>query len=392
MGPLLHLPTLLLVTVTTSTVMAASLLLVRADRRREGLGTWAVALLLHALACALLAGRGKLPDMLSVMLANALMSGVFSCLLGAIHQFQGRPLPWGWMLAPVAFTGILFTVFLHVLQMRLMLASGILSIQLVLALRALALVDRRDAGRGVWFVFGGLLLLLLLLLARGVEAALGVGPSDAVSQGDLGEHFVVFLVTFIVVQSSSFGFVLMAMDRATEINRRLAAQDPLTGVPNRRATIAALEQRVAQSSRSGEPIAVMMVDIDHFKHINDRFGHLAGDQVLRGVVATLNSRLRKQDLVGRYGGEEFLLLLPSTPLAGATTLARQLCVAVEQARLESAGHRVPVTLSIGVAAGVPQPGDNWEHLVAAADAEMYRAKHGGRNQVAACAFPAVRAA
>ncbi|AVS68678.1 hypothetical protein C8245_06205 [Paracidovorax avenae] len=99
------------------------------------------------------------------------------------------------------------------------------------------------------------------------------------------------------------------------------------------------------------------------------------------------SRLRSQDLIGRYGGEEFLVLLPRTPLAGALVLAGELRAAVEQAHFEFVGRTVPVTLSIGVAGGVLEPGDRWDGLVAAADEAMYRAKRAGRNQVAAAEAP-----
>ena len=191
----------------------------------------------------------------------------------------------------------------------------------------------------------------------------------------------------MTVQASSFGFVLMAKDRADEANRRLAAQDPLTGVPNRRSTIAALDRSVAQAVRAHEPLALMMVDIDHFKRINDGLGHLGGDEVLCRVVDVLRERLRTQDLVGRYGGEEFLVLLPRTPLASALELARQLCAAVEHTRFDVGGRTVPVTLSIGVVGGSLEPGDSWDGLIAAADEAMYRAKHAGRNRVEAAAAP-----
>ncbi|WP_353619144.1 GGDEF domain-containing protein [Paracidovorax cattleyae] len=158
----------------------------------------------------------------------------------------------------------------------------------------------------------------------------------------------------------------------------MAARDPLTDVPNRRATIASLDRGVAQAVRGGEPLSVMMLDIDHFKRINDGLGHLVGDQVLCGVVDVLGERLRSQDLIGRYGGEEFLVLLPRTALAGARVLADELRAAVEQAHFEFVGRTVPVTLSIGVAGGVLRPGDRWDGLVAA--------------RTRPCTAPSVRAA
>jgi diguanylate cyclase (GGDEF)-like protein len=138
----------------------------------------------------------------------------------------------------------------------------------------------------------------------------------------------------------------------------------------------------------------MMVDIDHFKRVNDRYGHPAGDQVLCSVVNVLSERVRAQDLVGRYGGEEFMVVLPDTTLLGAEQLARELCKAVEESRcrIRAVGGAAPdattdaalgiaVTVSIGVFGGRLEPGDSWDLLIAAADRALYQAKENGRNRV-----------
>lgn len=376
----LHVPTLLFVTIVASVLVAAGLLVVGANRRREGLGWWALGLLLHALAYVLLAGRGQLPDVISIIVANMLTSGVFACLLGGVYQFLGRSMPWARMLVPVAITGVLFTAFLDDYPMRLVLTGVIYPLQLLMPLLALWRSGALRSGRGAWLVFLGLLLQSLMLVVRAVMTALGLMPGGGVMEGGLVQHLT-FLLAFVTVQSSSFGYVLMALERADAASRRLAAQDPLTGVPNRRATIAALEAGAAQSLQAGHPLALLMVDVDHFKSINDDLGHLAGDRVLCGVVDVLCAQLRAQDFIGRYGGEEFLVLLPRTPVAGAVELARKLCTAVEQARFRHAGRELPVTISVGAVSARVQPGDRWECLIDAADAAMYRAKRAGRNRV-----------
>ena len=176
----------------------------------------------------------------------------------------------------------------------------------------------------------------------------------------------------------------MSRDRADENNRVLAALDPLTGVANRRSLIAALDRDMARAQRMREPMALMMVDIDHFKDVNDRYGHPAGDRVLCSVVNVLRQRVRAQDLVGRYGGEEFMVLLPDTGLTGAQQLARALCKAVEESRCPADGVPGPgiaVTVSIGVFGGRLESGDSWDMLIAAADSALYQAKNNGRNRV-----------
>ncbi len=176
----------------------------------------------------------------------------------------------------------------------------------------------------------------------------------------------------------------------------LARRDGLTGLPNRRSADEQLAQALAQQCRSGRPLSVAVIDIDHFKAVNDGHGHAAGDAVLRAVAQALAGQVRQSDLVARLGGEEFLLLMPDTELAGARTLCEKLRAAVAALRLplpaaaETAS--LTVTVSIGVAAasaahtaGRQGPSRGADALVAAADRALYAAKQGGRNRVVVAA-------
>ncbi len=190
-----------------------------------------------------------------------------------------------------------------------------------------------------------------------------------------------FTTSCIGVLVTSMGFLFMGKERADQLNHRLAAQDALTGVANRRCVLAALERDLARCQRLGEPLALVMIDLDHFKQVNDRFGHPAGDAVLCSVADTLVQRVRAQDLVGRYGGEEFLVVLPCTGRDGAWQLAQQLCAAVQAAPCLWQGASIAVTVSVGVWAGPLEPNAHWGPLLQAADAALYRAKAAGRNRV-----------
>ena len=150
---------------------------------------------------------------------------------------------------------------------------------------------------------------------------------------------------------------------------------------NRRSIVAALDRDVGRAIRARESMAVMMVDIDHFKIVNDTYGHLAGDQVLRCVVDVIQHRIRAQDIVGRYGGEEFLVVLTDTSAQGAQQLAEQLRAAVEATHCTYTCASISVTVSVGVFGGRLEPGDSWDQLIHAADLALYRAKQGGRNRV-----------
>jgi len=166
---------------------------------------------------------------------------------------------------------------------------------------------------------------------------------------------------------------------------QLAAQDALTGVGNRRSFEQALAQAWAHSRRRQEPIALVMVDVDHFKQYNDSLGHPAGDDCLRQVAALLQTGLhRPEDRVFRYGGEEFVLLLTATDVNGAVHCSEQLRRAVE-ARALPHPHGV-VTISLGVASTIPdQRSSDGEamQLLARADSALYRAKEEGRNRLVA---------
>ena len=163
--------------------------------------------------------------------------------------------------------------------------------------------------------------------------------------------------------------------------QQLASHDPLTGVMNARAYYAACNQHIALSQRQGQPFAVLFVDLDHFKSVNDTHGHAAGDEVLRTVATTLRQKLRSTDLLGRIGGEEFCAFLPATVLEGACRLAEDLRLAVQACQPQiTFDQRLTITASIGVAASTGQE-TSLQALQHQADEAMYQAKKGGRNRV-----------
>ena len=156
-----------------------------------------------------------------------------------------------------------------------------------------------------------------------------------------------------------------------------AVHDSLTGILNRKATLAALAREIARSKREKRPLSIGMLDIDHFKNINDTYGHQAGDQVLRGVVGTLSKTLREYDILGRMGGDEFLVIAPGT--GTATGLYQRLRTLVESTKIAIRSGKISVTISIGAADAVV--GAETDSVLAAADAALSVAKRTGRNCV-----------
>jgi diguanylate cyclase (GGDEF)-like protein len=173
----------------------------------------------------------------------------------------------------------------------------------------------------------------------------------------------------------------MVTDRTRELedaNRRLetiAHVDGLTGIPNRRRLDDYLNSVWASSSVRGRPLAVLAIDVDHFKRYNDQHGHLAGDQLLKSLATRLTRCLRRtEDLIARYGGEEFIAVLPGADLEVASEVAELMRARVEESTLGA-------TVSIGVASAIPGESARLEALVGDADAALYAAKHAGRNCV-----------
>ncbi len=183
-----------------------------------------------------------------------------------------------------------------------------------------------------------------------------------------------------------------------KLNRELRAQqdtlqeqasfDALTGLPNRRSIMNTLEQELSRTMRTGQPIGVVMCDLDHFKNLNDTWGHLAGDAVLRETARRMQSVARPYDTVGRYGGEEFLLVMPRCDEEGSVSLAERVRTAVGETEMSLDEGTFTVTLSLGITtSGLVQDA---AALIDIADMALYRAKHGGRNRVELATLEEVR--
>jgi diguanylate cyclase (GGDEF)-like protein len=173
---------------------------------------------------------------------------------------------------------------------------------------------------------------------------------------------------------------LRAQRAALSEAERRAQTDPLTGVLNRRSLIERLDAACARAKARGLPIALLFIDLDHFKQINDTFGHPAGDACLRAIIEPIHAELRQSDVIGRYGGEEFVVILSSADAVGATAIAQRIVDRVAAVRVCGFGEPISVTCSIGIAAS-DTLGIWGEPLLAQADAAVYVAKRSGRNQI-----------
>lgn len=161
--------------------------------------------------------------------------------------------------------------------------------------------------------------------------------------------------------------------------REQANTDPLTGLANRRFFGTIAEKELSLMRRQQDNFSVIMMDIDHFKSVNDTYGHPAGDEILKQVAATLSDSVREEDTVARIGGEEFVVCSPASNRLAAIVLAERLRKSVESLEIEIDGNQIPVTISLGISL-LPHDGDNLEALLATADERLYIAKQAGRNR------------
>jgi diguanylate cyclase (GGDEF)-like protein len=155
--------------------------------------------------------------------------------------------------------------------------------------------------------------------------------------------------------------------------------DALTYLPNRKQIIGDLQREVAFSDNYGTPLTISMLDVDHFKQVNDTYGHAVGDDVLRRLASEMRDHIRYPDTIGRYGGDEFLIVLPHSTLRAAAQQAERLCKHVRSLQIKSGDQEIGTAISIGVAQYKIHQED-WQTLLARADGALYQAKNNGRNQ------------
>jgi diguanylate cyclase (GGDEF)-like protein len=193
-------------------------------------------------------------------------------------------------------------------------------------------------------------------------------------------HAVSFITVIILVSGSTFGFIWMVSKRLEHELTQLASLDPLTKILNRRGIENLAAREFSKMGRTESELAIVLMDIDGFKHLNDSFGHDAGDTVLKSVAKLLQQNLRPYDILGRLGGDELILLLPDTELDKALTIVERLRKLIEDHSIALDEHTIRITASFGVVTTTSQP-NALEELLPDADKALYQSKNQGGNKV-----------
>jgi diguanylate cyclase (GGDEF)-like protein len=372
--------TLYFVATMVAAMLGLMLLFFGKQENNSALTWWGTAYLLGAASVALWTlANGALGEMLSLAL-NAV--GFIACgmVWNAARVFHGRkPNLAGLVLGAIAW--IIAVLLLDPRQAALRMTAGAGIVAVYAALTAGELwAERRKSLRRRWPaivvpLMHGFALMLPILLGDLLH------PSDGKFSSSIWVTlFAIELILYAV--GTVFVIFMLVSERTVRAHKAAAAMDPLTGMLNRRGFAEASARVIEREAGAGRPVSVLIFDIDHFKGINDRFGHPAGDELLKLFSTVVISSLRISDLSGRIGGEEFAALLPCS-LEEAVVAAERVRVAFANAGISVEDGPVDTTVSVGVAGG--PAGTELEVLLAAADTALYQAKRGGRNRVEAAA-------
>jgi diguanylate cyclase (GGDEF)-like protein len=351
---------------------------------RQSLRIRSTALGVEALAWATLAAHAYLSPAMLLLFGNA-----FSLIAQGMSVFALRLLlgerPRGRVVFAVAVLGLLAVAWFGLIRpdyrWRVLCGSLAIAINILLSVEALLGVSVRRRSRARYVLLSIFAMAAIMLAWRNLELWLSLPPLDGITSPN---NTNLFYVVFWSLQPlfAGIGFLLLYNEILRQELHMLARVDPLTGVSNRLAIYEATTMMLAQAARDRQPLAVLMLDADHFKDVNDRFGHNGGDKVLRELTASIRGTLRGSDMIGRVGGEEFVVLSPGANLAGARILAERIRSTVEATRLMIDGHVLNLTVSVGVAVAVTNDNDGIA-LLKRADAALYAAKRAGRNEVKA---------
>lgn len=354
-----------------------------------GLRLWTLSFLSASVFCASLVVRDHVPEVLSVVVTQASIAvAAYLAFLGS-RAYMGRAsAPHGYaasVITVVVVAAVHFTVVQPNLAIRFALAGSVSGVFFLLTAHTLARGDFRSVpARYLFALVSGLH--GLFVLVRPLLFKLGTPPWGDVAGGDM----VVLLSQFVVLESTlslvmmAFGTLMLINEHITRELRHLAEVDPLTDVFNRRAFLALLEKAISSAHRTRCGLSVLAVDLDHFKKVNDTCGHKGGDDVLRHFVGLASGCLRTEDVMGRLGGEEFVIFLPNASSEGTLAVAERLrALVASDPVLTDCG---PIHLTVSIGATQYLPGDSSDTLLQRADDAMYLAKEHGRNRVEALAF------
>jgi diguanylate cyclase (GGDEF)-like protein len=337
--------------------------------------------MLLAIGLTLLIARGTIPDRVSIDIANALTLFGLGLAWSTVRLFEGRTAPIAWVLigGVLWLAACIWPLFYDVLAYRIGLHAAISAAYSFAAGYEFSRAPRQPLnerrGLALACTFQG-----FFVLFRGVYTAFFDAPSSLFDgKGTWIQGVLIAEPMLMLIVIAMLAVALVREEAETHLRRR-ADTDPLTGVLNRRAFFALAEEAIGFARRDGRPIALLLFDLDHFKTINDRYGHLMGDLALTAFTSAVSNVVRATDFVGRIGGEEFAVLVAGAETATAASIAERIRFDFSGATISLDGKAMSATVSAGIA--VARGGNiDLKALVTEADGALYGAKHAGRDRV-----------
>jgi diguanylate cyclase (GGDEF)-like protein len=322
-------------------------------------------------------------DSLLPLLAGGTVLIFAACLAAmGVKRFYGHEVTWRGtaLITGLSCAGLAFFIFAHdSMPMRILIYSVGQSLPFALTLKLLLSRQNGRANPGGRLAAIVAMLIIAIYALRAGASLLQLGGEISFVRFSPGQSALILMLVFLSM-AWNFGFLLMAIDRLRNEVADLALLDDLTGVGNRRHLLQRLTEECAKSARSEEPFALLVVDLDGFKAINDTHGHAAGDACLQHFTLMAQTRLRPGDILARTGGDEFCILLPASTLREGAMIARRVLEVCREDAAGCVGADVPISLSIGVAQWTREIGPFPDRMMAAADHALYAAKNGGKNR------------
>ncbi|HTF01148.1 MAG TPA: GGDEF domain-containing protein [Bradyrhizobium sp.] len=322
-------------------------------------------------------------SLLPLLVASIVL--IFAVCLAAmgVKRFYDQPVSWRStaLISGLTFAGLtFFMVGYDSSAMRVLIYSLGQCLPLALTLKLLLSRQHGGSSPGARLAATVAIIIIAIYVVRAAANLLPVSVSAGLTLAQFSPlQSVLVLLLMFLSMAWNFGCLLMAMDRLRNEVADLALLDDLTGVGNRRHLLQRLTEECAKSERSGEPFALLVIDLDGFKAINDTYGHAAGDACLQHFTLMAQTRLRPGDMLARSGGDEFCIVLPASTLREGAMIARRVLEVCREDAAACVGADIPIALSIGVAQWTREIGPFPDRLMAAADHALYAAKKDGKN-------------
>ncbi len=333
----------------------------------------------------LLLMRGLLHPLITVVLADTALCLAVLMIADGVSRLKNQPVRRGfyrWYLSFCLVAFIYFTFLNPSFSARVMVTIICTVAIFCWVLIMISRQSMRSWRLGEWILSVSLMMSVIAAILRALTALVEPETTAAMSilsyQGAQAHYLTVNLLATVFI---AFGLIVMTQDNLRRDLERLASYDALTGVLTRRVILDLLDKSIAKVSRTGRPLALMMIDLDHFKRVNDNYGHRVGDRVLSKIIDAVESALRKDTYIGRYGGEEFLIVMPDTSYEQLLEVSERIRQIAAKTIIHHQRSTIQCTISIGAVIIDASNVDSLSDPVTLADNALYQAKQQGRNQV-----------